>query len=485
MDRKKGKPLKLHLFLIPSLVIFTAFSLTIFLFNFVIQHYIGEITRREIDSEFNFFDLYYNADSPDFKYDNAFYDENTTSKYNSDLIISVHNVILDEDNNAVIPGEPYIYTEEETDRAKLISDYFKRHRLELKNNKAILIKDGTESYYLRYKQYYGISDGGFTIVKDNSNLAQNYTLIVYADISSILDFTGILYNILLVLMIVFGLISIFVIFRLNKKIDYSFNKLKAYIMAVGERNKKTIFEEPDLEYLEFKDVSNTVKEMSLMIDEAEDSQKQFFQNASHELRTPLMSIQGYAEGIASGIIKDKEKSARIIMKESSKMSSLVDEILFLSRMDTNTYNKVMEIIDIKELLYGCSWSVKGIADKRGVKIEHEFETGNPMMLGDETQLEKAFRNILSNAVRYADSLIRICCKAEKDKICISVIDDGEGISKEELPHIFERFYKGKKGHFGIGLSITQKVIQQHKGSVEAFSCSGNTEFKVILPLKRV
>lgn len=481
--KNKGKPLKLHLFLIPSIVIFAAFAMTILVFHVVINQYIGRITKREIDSEFNFFDLYYNADDLNFEYDPVFYDENFSSKYNSDVIIAVHNVILDEENNAIIPGEPYLYTEEEVYRARIISDYFKKNKSELKDNKAILIKDGAESFYLRFKHYYGISDGGFTVVKDDSELAQNYTLVVYANISSILDFTSILYRILIGLMIVFGLISIFVIFRLNRKIDSSFHKLKAYIMDVGNRGVMSKPREPDLEYLEFKDVSGTVKQMSDMIEEAEDKQKQFFQNASHELRTPLMSIQGYAEGIASGVMKDSKKSAEVIMKESEKMTFLVDEILFLSRMDINSHSKVFENLDIKELLYACSWNIKGMADSRNIKIEHEFINERPIVSGDEKQLERAFSNVLSNAIRYADTFIKISCNFRDGQVFISVIDDGEGISKEELPHVFERFYKGKKGHFGIGLSITQRVIDQHKGEVTAESQKGHTEFKFVLPGK--
>lgn len=481
MKSKKTKPLKLHLFLIPSLVIFLSLGLTILVFHILIQQYIEKITRKEIDTEFNFFDLYYNAGDPDAVPDLNLSDESMGEAYQSDLIISVHNVVLDENYEAVIPGEPYIYTEEEIRKAKIISDYFKKHSSEMQDSRAFLIKDGNESYYLRYKQYYGISDGGFTIVMDRSDLAQNYTLVVYANISSMLDFTGILYRILLALMMAFGLISILVIVRLNKKIDFSFNKLKEYIKAVGKREFGPDFQEPELEYLEFRDVSDTVKEMLLMIEKAEESQKQFFQNASHELRTPLMSIQGYAEGIASGVMKNNEKSAGIIIKESQKMSSLVDEILFLSRMDMNASKKQFEEIDIKELLYSCSWSIKGMADQQGLQIVHEFTDERITVIGEETQLEKAFTNVLSNAVRYAESQIRIHCEQNQNQVIVSVTDDGAGISKEDLPRIFERFYKGEKGHFGIGLAITEKIVTQHGGEIEAFSKERATEFRFTLP----
>lgn len=482
MSKRKEKPLKLHLFLIPSFVILAAFILTIMVFHFAVRKYIGKITQKEIDAEFEFFDLYYNSEGNSAELDVGVYDPDIEAKYNADLFITVHSVIMDENKNVVISGEPFVYTKEEQEKINIISEYFKSHKIDLKNNKSILLNAGNESYYLRYKTYHGISYEGFSIVKDNSELAQDYTVVVYANISHILNFVHMLYRILVALMIAAGLISIFVIFRLNKKIDTSFNKLKEYIIAVGEREQGKDLKEPGLEYLEFRDVLSTVNEMSDMIDKAQEGQKQFFQNASHELRTPLMSIQGYAEGIMTGVMKDSEKSAEIIIRESEKMSSLVDEILFLSRIDTNSVKNEFEILDMKELLYSCSWSVKGAADKRNLKIEHEFEEKSLLVLGDEKQLEKAFVNILSNAVRYAASLIKVVCKGKNDWIEINIIDDGEGISKEDLPHVFERFYKGENGHFGIGLSITQTIIEQHGGKALADSKENYTDFKVILPL---
>lgn len=481
MSKGKGKPLKLHLFLIPSIVVLIAFSLTIMIFNVAVKKYVGKITQREIDSEFAFFDLYYNSGENDSGYNNE-YDTNVAAKYNPDLFITVHSIIMDEDKNVVISEESFAYTQEEWEQINMISGYFKNHKIDLKNNKSILLNAGKESYYLRYKTYHGISYEGFSIIKDNSELAQDYIVVVYANISYLLNFVRILYRILVGLMIVFGLISIFVIFRLNKKIDKSFNKLKQYIIAVGKRDSGKDLKEPELEYLEFRDVSNTVNEMSRMIDEAQESQKQFFQNASHELRTPLMSIQGYAEGIMAGVMKDNKKSAEIIIRESEKMSSLVDEILFLSRIDINSVNHEFEVLDIKELLYICSWSVKGAADKKRLKIEHGFEEERILVMGDEKQLEKAFVNILSNAVRYAAGVIKVLCKVKDNRVEINMIDDGEGISKEDLPHVFERFYKGENGHFGIGLSITQTIIEQHGGKVEVDSKENNTDFKVSLPL---
>ena len=98
-------------------------------------------------------------------------------------------------------------------------------------------------------------------------------------------------------------------------------------------------------------------------------------------------------------------------------------------------------------------------------------------------MERAVLNILSNALRYAKAAIDITCRRDAAGVVISVKDDGSGIAPEDLPHIFERFYKGNGGNFGIGLSITQEVIQRHHGIISVNSRPGQTIFRILLPLQ--
>ncbi|SHI19909.1 sensor histidine kinase [Sporanaerobacter acetigenes] len=470
--RKKVKKLKLSLFLIPSSVILIAFCLILATFNILIHQHIEKLTAKEINREFEFYDIYYYGSNYLNNHQNDGNDKN-----DAEFFITVYYAILDENYNALIPNDQ-LYSELEQERIQVIAKYFRENRNIISKDQAIMLKHDCNTFYIKPKVYHGKSDG-YCVLKDTSHEAKDFTVIVYANITPMQNFVDLIHKILGLLMILSGIVSIFVILRMTKKIDNSFNKLKKYIIDVGERK---VLEELDvLDYREFNDVAKTVQKMSKMIDQAEESQKQFFQNASHELRTPLTSIQGYAEAIESGVIKDNKKSASIIINESKKMSSLVDEILFLSRMDMDHRKMNQEIIELKELIYDCSWRIKGNADKRNLNIEHVFLEDNAYIFGDEQRLERAFLNVISNAIRYAKTTIKIICEGKEKNIVISIIDDGNGISNKDLPHIFERFYKGEDGNFGIGLSITREIINEHGGNIDVISQKGNTKFVISIP----
>lgn len=104
----------------------------------------------------------------------------------------------------------------------------------------------------------------------------------------------------------------------------------------------------DLPYTEFNEIADTVFQMSRQLEEAEAAQVKFFQNASHELRTPLTAIRGYAEGLSSGVIRDVKASASIIMEHSDKMSALVDELLYTSKLDAHMEVEGNETFDLRE-----------------------------------------------------------------------------------------------------------------------------------------
>lgn len=200
--------------------------------------------------------------------------------------------------------------------------------------------------------------------------------------------------------------------------------------------------------------------------------KFLFQNVSHELKTPIMSIQGYAEGIETDVMKDHARAAEVILNESENMRGLIEEILFISKIDNGRLKKVREELNICELLYYCMGRIEQEAAKKNITLEADFAKDIPMYKGDEVQLEKVFSNLLSNALRYAKTKIKISCTLEKKYIKIVVADDGNGIDEKDFPHIFERFYKGKYGNTGIGLSIAKEVVKMHKGKMEAKNDNG-------------
>ena len=210
-------------------------------------------------------------------------------------------------------------------------------------------------------------------------------------------------------------------------------------------------------------------------------QKQFVGDVSHELRTPLMSIQGYAEGIREGIIPNTQEAAGIIVDESDKMAHLVEDMLTLSNMESIQTQLHLEPVNITDLLYDVIWRLKAAADERGLVFVHHFSSEEVMIEGDEKLLERAVSNIVSNAIRYDNKYLTISVEQLETGVRIELANDGEPIAADDLEHLFERFYKGKSGPFGLGLAITKEIIERHQGTIRATSNEEKTCFIIDLP----
>ena len=219
------------------------------------------------------------------------------------------------------------------------------------------------------------------------------------------------------------------------------------------------------------------------IEKEAERQQTFFQNASHELKTPLMAIQGYAEGIQAGVM-DTGSAAEVILKESDRMTELVDELLDISKIDMGRQPLTLSEMDVRELLYDSIRAVEPAAAAGGIAIVPDFPEEPVMVSCDDTRLRRAVTNILSNGVRYARSELRLTCRTEKRNATIRIQDDGDGIAEADLPHIFDRFYMGKSGKSGIGLALTKEIIHLHKGTIRAYNGDSGAVFEISIPVSR-
>ena len=218
------------------------------------------------------------------------------------------------------------------------------------------------------------------------------------------------------------------------------------------------------------------------IEKEAERQQTFFQNTSHELKTPLMAIQGYAEGIQAGVM-DTGSAAEVILKESDRMTELVDELLDISKIDMGRQPLTLSEMDVRELLYDSIRAVEPAA-AGGIAIVPDFPEEPVMVSCDDTQLRRAVTNILSNGVRYARSELRLTCRADRRQVTIRIQDNGDGIAEADLPHIFDRFYMGKSGKSGIGLALTREIIHMHKGTIRAYNGDTGAVFEITLPRGR-
>ena len=230
---------------------------------------------------------------------------------------------------------------------------------------------------------------------------------------------------------------------------------------------------------EFEELNQSLNHAAKQLAKYDNDQKAFFQNVSHELRTPLMSIKSYAEGIKYGVM-DPVSASETILECSDRLTEMVGDILYVSRID-NITPPMMEEVNFTALVEERVQRQKSLAEGKGLTFEF-ISSNEPIMISCVTSyIERAVDNLISNAIRYAESTVTLQVNATETKAIIQVIDDGPGFEPEKLPHVFERFFKGKNGLTGIGLSIVKSVVEQHKGTATAENGEKGAVLTISLP----
>src|SRR5438128_3563544 len=223
--------------------------------------------------------------------------------------------------------------------------------------------------------------------------------------------------------------------------------------------------------------------------------RDFVANVSHELRTPLSILRGYIETLLDSPKTSSEELTRILRvmeRHSNRLELLVEDLLTLAQLESGDPHLQLGIIDLSEFLHEmiCDWKEK-LASKQLSIVVDIPPTLSPIR-ADRTRLQEALYNLLDNAVKYSreHGEIRLSVRQSDNKIELSVSDEGIGIAREDLPRIFERFYRADKARSpdrvrgtGLGLAIVKHVAQLHGGRVEAESELGRgTTIRVILPV---
>lgn len=257
-------------------------------------------------------------------------------------------------------------------------------------------------------------------------------------------------------------LSSFLVWGIARTISVPIQHLCLQIQRINGETDAQIQDSYSLNELEA--LKRSYNQMEEMIRRSEEEKRQFFQNASHDLKTPLASITGYSQGIVSNVIKDHQKAANIILSESLRMTDLVESILSLSKMDSHTFDLHPTDLEVMEFLDECVDIMSTI--RRDCVIHLEAE--RPLMIRTDPELlKRVIQNILSNCLRYAEHEILIRMSTDGNSLILLIQDDGPGFLEKDLPHIFERFYKGDGGKNGIGLSIVWTGIHYLGGSITA------------------
>ncbi|AYO29778.1 sensor histidine kinase [Biomaibacter acetigenes] len=230
-----------------------------------------------------------------------------------------------------------------------------------------------------------------------------------------------------------------------------------------------------------------------MLDRLETSfkkERQFTSDASHELRTPLAVIRALAEETLMGARSEEEfrDTLEDILKETTNMQNMVSQLLLLTRGDEGRYQLEMENIDLKIVIEDVMGEMEAMAGQYGVNLYFQAEK-SVVVKGDQTLLTRLFMNLIDNAIKYntEGGWVKVTLHEAKGFARIIVKDSGIGIPKEDIPHVFDRFYRVDRSRSsdgtGLGLSIVQWIVKIHNGQIYVKSRPGEgTEFEILLPL---
>lgn len=231
------------------------------------------------------------------------------------------------------------------------------------------------------------------------------------------------------------------------------------------------------------------------IKKLENIRRDFVANVSHELKTPITSIKGFVETLQAGAIEEPENAIRfldIVQQQADRLNAIIEDLLLLSRIESKQETEEIDIeeVSLKSILAGAIQVISTKANQKQIDIEMKCDDklavkANPQLI------EQAMINLLDNAIKYSseNSSVKIITKAQDGEVHIRVEDNGIGIPKDQLPRLFERFYRVDKarsremGGTGLGLAIVKHIVNSHKGHILVESEKGEgSAFTIVLPM---
>ena len=221
---------------------------------------------------------------------------------------------------------------------------------------------------------------------------------------------------------------------------------------------------------ETESLARSFNHMARQLGELETSRREFLANVSHELRSPITSIQGYLSSIQEGVIPRDEQGQYIdvVLTETRRLSKLVNGLLNLSRMEREDVHLSYSDFDLNEMTRRVLITKMTQLEEKSFEISADFFEDPCYAHADADKIEQVLVNLIDNALKYSpeNSTLTLSTRPAEDKIILSVSDNGPGVSKEDAPHIFDRFYMADKAHTsgkgtGLGLAICKSIMEKH------------------------
>ena len=243
----------------------------------------------------------------------------------------------------------------------------------------------------------------------------------------------------------------------------------------------------------FNAMAAKLEEADTMRREMEEARRHLIAAVSHDLRTPLASIRAMVEAIDDRVVTDPEtieRYVRLIDGEVGRLSSLIDDLFELSQLDAGAVRLQLEPGSLRDLLSDTLESLQPQAHARGLRLAGQVDSDLPPVVMDATRIQRVLYNLVQNAIRHTppEGVIVLEAQDEPDNVRVDVVDSGEGVPPADLPHIFERFYRGEKsrarsqGGAGLGLAIAKGLVEAHGGRIWAQNVPGRgARFSFVLP----
>lgn len=306
-------------------------------------------------------------------------------------------------------------------------------------------------------------------------------VLVSAPVSSVEDFVGGLVQTLVMSFLWITIAAVIVSVFISERIVSPLKTMQkaAEGVAVGNYDIQVPEQGVDNEVAELAAAFN---EMAKVVQEKEIAQRSFLGSVSHDMRTPMTSIAGFVDGILDGTIpyEKQDQYLRIVSAETHRLSRLVSSLLDLTRIQSGERKFTKESFDVCELLRLILISMEKQIDDKRIEIEFDSCDEKCPVFADRDGIHQVAYNLIHNAIKFTDEggTIKISVNTENEKYLVSVYNTGKGMKREELPHIFDRFYKTDpsrgldKSGVGLGLFIVKTILDSHGESIRAESEEG-------------
>lgn len=274
-------------------------------------------------------------------------------------------------------------------------------------------------------------------------------------------------SIITLLSVAIGTILALLLAKVFTKPIFEINKT-AIKISKGNFSAKVDIDSKD----EFGALANTINNLSTQMGQTEKFRREFIANTSHELKTPISLIRAYAELIEENVDEDKEKRNEyldIIVSESERLNNMVEDMLYLSKMEAGYNEPKFEEFNIIDTIKSVSNKLSPIAEENSIILSHNFDSEEIFITADEDKMQHVFLNLVNNAIIHSSSNTTVLIKVKEtiNYVTVEVIDNGVGIPEEDLPHIWDRFYKVDKSRkrsnngTGLGMAIVKNILDTH------------------------